>query len=47
MTVIEVSQFGGIYDTLVPALAILVCLDLVVGAIAAGMLSRASSAEAV
>jgi len=47
MTVVEVSQFGGLYDTLVPALAVLVGLNLVVGAIAVRMLSRASSAEAV
>lgn len=43
-TVLAVTRFGGIYDTLVPALAVLVGLDLLVGGLAVAMLSRASSA---
>ena len=45
MTVIEVTQFGGIWNTLVPAIAILVVLDLVLGTLAVVMLRRATSAD--
>ncbi len=45
LTVIEVTAFGGIWNTLVPALIILVVLDLVLGGIAVGFLNRASSSE--
>jgi ABC-2 type transport system permease protein len=45
MTVIEVSQFGGIWNTLVPAIGILLVLDIVLGAIAVVMLRRATSAD--
>jgi ABC-2 type transport system permease protein len=46
MTVLSVTRFGGIYDTLVPAVAILVGLNLVVGAAAVWVLRRASSVDA-
>lgn len=46
MTVVEVTRFGGVYDTLVPALAVLVAQSLVFGGIAISMLSRASSSKA-
>jgi ABC-2 type transport system permease protein len=45
MTVIEVSQFGGIWNTLVPAIAVLVVLDVVLGTLAVVMLRRATSAD--
>lgn len=45
MTVGEVTRFGGVYDTLVPALAVLVGLNLVLGAVAVSLLSRASSSR--
>ncbi|MFC5973177.1 ABC transporter permease [Halomarina salina] len=43
MTVVEVTAFGGIWDTLVPAIAVLAVLDLVLGAAAVYMLNQASS----
>jgi ABC-2 type transport system permease protein len=43
LNVISVTAFGGIWDTLVPALAALVALDLVLGGIAVYYLNRASS----
>jgi ABC-2 type transport system permease protein len=46
MTVLDVTAFGGVWNTLVPALAILVALDLVFGALAVRLLGRASSADA-
>ncbi|WP_313693914.1 ABC transporter permease [Halorarum halobium] len=45
MTVIEVTVFGGMWNTLVPALAVLGALDLVLGAVAVYFLNRASSSE--
>jgi ABC-2 type transport system permease protein len=45
MTVIEVTSFGGLYDTVVPGLAVLLVLDLVFGAVAVALLSRASSSD--
>ena len=45
MTVLEVTAFGGMWDTLVPALAVLVVLDLVLGAVAVHFLNRASSSK--
>jgi ABC-2 type transport system permease protein len=45
MTVIEVTGFGGALDTLVPAVAVLVALDLALGAIAVYMLTRATSSD--
>lgn len=45
LTVIDVTAFGGIWNTLVPALAILIALDIVLGAIAVRYLNRASSSQ--
>ena len=45
MTVLEVSAFGGMWNTLVPALAILGALDLVLGAVAVYFLNSASSSD--
>jgi len=45
MTVIEVTAFGGIYDTLVPAIAVLLALAVGFGSVAVYMLQRASSAN--
>lgn len=45
MTVVEVTRFGGAWNTLVPALAVLVALDLVLGSVAVYMLNRASTAD--
>jgi len=45
MTVLEVTRFGGLWNTLVPALAVLVVLDLVLGAVAVRFLNRASGSE--
>ena len=42
MTVIEVTRFGGVWDTLVPALAILFVLDVVLVGAAVVMLNRAA-----
>ena len=47
LTVLSVSRFGGVADTLVPAVAVLLALNLVVGALAVRLLTRASSVEAV
>ncbi|ADB58915.1 ABC-2 type transporter [Haloterrigena turkmenica DSM 5511] len=45
MTVLEVSAFGGMWNTLVPALAVLGALDLVLGAVAVHFLNSASSSD--
>ncbi|MFC4450064.1 ABC transporter permease [Halorussus aquaticus] len=45
MTVVEVTQFGGVWNTLVPALAVLLALDVVFGGVAVYMLSKASSSD--
>lgn len=45
LTVIDVTVFGGIWNTLVPALAILLVLDLVLGGLAVHYLNRASSSQ--
>ncbi|KAB7516043.1 ABC transporter permease [Halosegnis rubeus] len=45
MTVIEVTQFTGVWNTLVPALAILTVLDLAFGAAAVYLIGRASSSS--
>ena len=45
MTVIEVSWFGGTLDGVVPGVAVLVGLDLTLGAVAVYLLSRASSSD--
>jgi ABC-2 type transport system permease protein len=43
MTVIEVSRFGGVWDTLVPAIVVLLALDLALGGVMVSLLNRASS----
>lgn len=45
MTVITVTRFGGVYDTLIPAVAVLVAANLVCGGLAVALLSRASSSS--
>jgi ABC-2 type transport system permease protein len=45
MTVVEVSAFGGVWDALVPALAVLLALDLLFGAVAVRLLTRAASSD--
>jgi ABC-2 type transport system permease protein len=45
MTVVEVARFGGTLDGVVPGVAVLVGLDLVFGAVAVYLLSRASSSD--
>ncbi|ADJ14529.1 ABC transporter permease [Halalkalicoccus jeotgali] len=45
LAVLDVTAFGGIWNTLVPALGLLVALDLLLGAIAVGYLNRASSSQ--
>jgi len=45
MTVIEVTWFGGTLDGVVPAVVVLLALDLAFGAVAVSLLSRASSSD--
>jgi ABC-2 type transport system permease protein len=45
MTVIDVTWFGGTLDGVVPGVAVLIGLDLLLGAIAVYLLSRASSSD--
>ncbi|ACV10684.1 ABC-2 type transporter [Halorhabdus utahensis DSM 12940] len=45
MEVLDVTAFGGIWNTLVPSLAILIVLDVILGAVAVYMINRASSAS--
>ncbi|WEL17272.1 MULTISPECIES: ABC transporter permease [unclassified Halorhabdus] len=45
MEVLDVTAFGGIWNTLVPSIAILLVLDVILGAIAVYMINRASSAS--
>jgi len=45
LTVVSVSWFGGVADTVVPAVGILLVLNGIVGAIAIRLLARASSAS--
>jgi len=45
MEVLDVTAFGGIWNTLVPSLAILIVLDIILGAVAVYMINRASSAS--
>jgi ABC-2 type transport system permease protein len=46
LTVIDVTAFGGVWNSVVPALVILVVLDLALGVIAVRLLNRASSSRA-
>jgi ABC-2 type transport system permease protein len=45
MTVVEVTAFGGVWNTLVPALVVLVGFNLVLGTVAVRLLRRATGAE--
>lgn len=45
LTVLDVTAFSGVWNTLVPALAVLLALDLVLGALAVRFLNRASSSQ--
>jgi ABC-2 type transport system permease protein len=45
MTVIEVAWFGNFLDGVVPGVTVLIGLDVVLGAIAVWLLSRASSSD--
>jgi ABC-2 type transport system permease protein len=45
MTVLEVTQFGGIWNTLVPAIVVLLALDIVLGGAMVYLLNRASSSS--
>ena len=45
MTVLEVTRFGGMWNTLVPALGVLIALDVALGAVAVYFLNRASSSD--
>jgi ABC-2 type transport system permease protein len=46
MTVLDITAFSGIWNTLVPAIVILVVLDLVLGGLAVFLLTRATSSDA-
>jgi len=46
MTVLDVSAFGGTLDGVIPGVAVLLALDLVLGAVAVFLISRASSSRA-
>lgn len=45
MTVFEVTAFTGLWNTVIPAIAVLVGLNIVLGVIAVRLLNRASKAE--
>ncbi|AGB16814.1 ABC-type polysaccharide/polyol phosphate export systems, permease component [Halovivax ruber XH-70] len=45
MTVLDVTTFGGALDTILPAVAVLIGLAVVLGAIAIYLLSRATSSD--
>ena len=45
MTVVEVTAFGGLWNTVVPAVAVLLAFNLVLGAFAVRLLNRASRSE--
>jgi ABC-2 type transport system permease protein len=45
MTVIETTQFGGIWNTIVPAVVVLLGLAVLFGGIAVGLVRRASSSR--
>jgi ABC-2 type transport system permease protein len=47
LTVLDVTVFSGIWNTIVPAVAILVVLDLVLGGIAVGLLRRVASSHVI
>ena len=45
MTVLEVTAFGGLWDTVVPAVVVLVGWNVLLGAVAIGLLRRAASID--
>lgn len=45
MTVVEVTRFDGVWNTLVPAIAVLLGLGVVFGSVAVFLLGRASSSK--
>jgi ABC-2 type transport system permease protein len=45
MTVLDVTAFGGTLDGVVPGVVVLLALDVVLGAVAVVLLSRASSSD--
>ncbi|MDS0477198.1 ABC transporter permease [Natrinema sp. 1APR25-10V2] len=45
MTVVEVTAFSGLWNSVVPAVAVLAGFNVVLGGIAVGLLKRASKAE--
>jgi ABC-2 type transport system permease protein len=45
MTVVEVTAFGGLWDSVVPGVAVLLALDLVLGGVAIALLRRATSSD--
>ncbi len=46
LTVIDVTAFGGVWNTLIPSFTVLIALDIALGAIAVRFLNRASSSSA-
>ncbi|SEV94545.1 ABC transporter permease [Halobacterium jilantaiense] len=46
MTVLDVTTFGGTLDGVIPGVVVLLALDLLLGAVAVFLLSRASSSQA-
>jgi ABC-2 type transport system permease protein len=46
MTVLDVNAFGGTLDGVIPGVLVLLALDVVLGAVAVFLLSRASSSKA-
>ena len=46
MTVLDVTAFGGTLDGVIPGVVVLLALDLLLGAVAVFLLSRASSSQA-
>jgi len=45
MTVLDVTGFGGLWNTLVPAILVLIALDLLLGGLMVYLLNRASSSS--
>jgi ABC-2 type transport system permease protein len=45
LSVFEVTAFGGLWDTVVPAVGVLAAFTLVLGSVAVSLLNRAAKAE--
>jgi ABC-2 type transport system permease protein len=45
MTVVEITAFGGLWNSVVPGVAVLLALDLALGAVAITLLRRATSSD--